>query len=132
MRMRPMSLTLKTDEDLKAVAAFVASLPAVHPEPQISGGDPAKGQALFTLCTSCHAADGSGNQALFGPPLRNLPDWYMLRQLVKFKAGVRGSGQGDMSGALMMPMAATLTDEQAMRDVVAYITTLGNATAQAK
>jgi cytochrome c oxidase subunit 2 len=50
----------------------------------------------------------------------------MLTQLVNFRAGVRGAKAGDTSGALMRPMSMTLADEQAMRDVIAYITTLAN------
>jgi cytochrome c553 len=124
MRMRPMSLALKSDADVTAVAAYVASLAATKPAPQLEGGDVTRGQALYAPCTACHGPDGAGNQALFGPPLRGASDWYLLTQLSNFKAGVRGTKQGDMSGSLMAPMAATLTDEQAMRDVIAYIQTL--------
>ena len=34
MRMRPMALTLRSDEDVAAVAAYVASLPDTNPEPE--------------------------------------------------------------------------------------------------
>jgi cytochrome c553 len=37
---------------------------------------------------------------------------------------VRGTNPADTSGALMRPMAQTLADEQAMKDVIAYIMTL--------
>ena len=63
---------------------------------------------------------------MFGPPLKQVNDWYMLTQLANFRAGVRGAKPGDTSGALMRPMSMTLADEQAMRDVIAYITTLAN------
>ncbi len=124
MRMRPMSLSLANDADVTAVAAYVASLPPVVPKPVLTGGDATKGQALYAPCAACHAPDGSGNQVVFGPPLRYANDWYQLTQLANFRAGVRGTKPGDTSGALMRPMSLTLPDEQAMRDVIAYIATL--------
>ena len=57
----------------------------------------------------------------FWSGLAKLDDWYVLTQLKKFKAGIRGANPADVSGATMRPMAATLPDEQAMRDVVAHI-----------
>jgi cytochrome c553 len=124
MRMRPMSLALAKDADMQAVAAYVAALPPVVPKPVLTGGDAARGQALYAPCAACHAPDGSGNQVVFGPPLRNSNDWYQLTQLANFRAGVRGAKPGDTGGALMRPMVTTLPDEQAMRDVLAYIATL--------
>jgi hypothetical protein len=44
--------------------------------------------------------------------------------LKKFKAGVRGTNALDTSGALMRPMSQTLVDDQAVKDVVAYIVSL--------
>ena len=126
MRMRPMSLALANEADVASVAAYVAALPPIAPSPILEGGDAASGQTLYAPCAACHAPDGSGNQAVFGPPLKHASDWYMLTQLANFRAGVRGTKAGDTSGALMRPMSMTLADEQAMRDVIAYITTLAN------
>ena len=53
----------------------------------------------------------------------------MLTQLQHFKAGVRGTAPGDAQGALMRPMSMTLPDEQAMRDVIAFIMTLSKTQA---
>jgi cytochrome c oxidase subunit 2 len=129
MRMRPMALTLKSDADVEAVASYVASLPAAKQAPELEGGDAAKGQALYAPCIACHNVDGSGMQALGSPPLNQQNDWYLLTQLQHFKAGVRGTKPGDTNGALMRPMSMTLIDEQAMKDVIAYIVTLSNAQA---
>jgi cytochrome c553 len=125
MRMRPMSLYLQSDPDLAAVAAYVEALTPTKPAPALEGGDPQRGQPLYVACASCHGVDGSGNPALFGPPLRHTSDWYLVTQLQNFKTGVRGARPGDTNGALMRPFSMTLADEQAMRDVVAYIMTLG-------
>lgn len=143
MRMRPMSLSLmkrdpKTSEwvprtdEVKAVAAYVATLPRAHPASTLEGGDAARGQTLYAPCTACHAVDGSGNEALGGAPLRNQADWYLVRQLDKFKKGIRGWRGDDTQGAMMRGMVATLPDEQAVKDVVAYISTLGSQAAQAR
>jgi cytochrome c553 len=126
MRMRPMSLTLMREGDVPAVSAYVAGLPRVAPPAVLAGGNAAKGRTLYTPCIACHAADGSGNQALFGSPLANGSDWYLLRQLENFRSGIRGAKPGDQSGAMMRPMAMTLADEQAMKDVIAHIMTLSN------
>lgn len=124
MRMRPMALTIRSDEDVDALAAYVGSMPKTHPEPQLEGGDPERGKQLYTPCIACHAQNGQGNQALFAPPVAAMSDWYLLTQLRNFKAGVRGAAPGDQYGALMRPMSMTLPDEQAMKDVIAHIMTL--------
>lgn len=127
MRMRPMSLTLRREGDVEAVSAYVASLPLTKPPRTIAGGDPARGKVLYTPCIACHGADGTGNQNLFGSPLAASSDWYLLRQLENFRSGVRGAQPGDQSGAMMRPMAMTLADEQAMKDVIAHIMTLSSS-----
>ena len=129
LRMYPMSQYLKTDEDLHAAAHFVSSLPPVLSEPTVVGGDAERGAKLYTPCTACHGPDGGGNQALNAPPLRGRSDWYLLSSLQKFKAGIRGNDPKNANAALMRGMAQMLTDEQAMKDVVAYIGTLSRQTA---
>jgi cytochrome c oxidase subunit 2 len=124
MRMRPMSLTLKTDEDIAAVAAFVAAMPAIDPGPTLAGGDPARGKILYGPCTACHGPIGEGNPQLNGPALNRSHDWYQVDQLKKFKGKIRGSNPQDQTGAMMAAMAGTLADEQAMIDVVSYIMTM--------
>jgi hypothetical protein len=47
-----------------------------------------------------------------------------LTQLKNFKSGVRGTNPQDITGAQMRPMSMILADEQAMKDVIAYIQTL--------
>jgi cytochrome c oxidase subunit 2 len=128
MRMRPMARVLEA-EDVAHTAAFVASMPIAHPEPELEGGDATKGQALYAPCIACHGLDGTGNQALGSPPINHQNDWYLLTQLQHFKAGVRGTAPGDMQGALMRPMSMTLADEQAMKDVIAFIMTLSKTQA---
>jgi cytochrome c oxidase subunit II len=124
MRMRPMSMWLHGDADVANVAAYVASLPKTWPKPQLEGGDPEAGKAKYAVCIACHGVNGEGNQALNAPPLVGASDWYMLTSLKNFKAGVRGTNPKDTTGALMRPMSMTLADDQAILDVIAYISTL--------
>ena len=126
MRMRPMALSLRSEhgDDLKDVAAYVASLPSEKPAPTLAGGDATRGAASYAVCQACHGLAGQGVQATNGPPLANQDDWYLLSSLQRFKAGVRGSSPTDSNGAVMRGMAAILQDEQAMKDVIAHITSL--------
>ena len=124
MQMRPMAMSLATDDEIKTIAEYVSKLPPQKPTPTLSGGDPNKGKVLFGVCVACHQADAGGNEALKAPPLTQASDWYMAASIQKFRAGIRGTNPKDTSGALMRPMAQTLTDDQAVLDVVSYIVTL--------
>jgi len=124
LRMRPMARTLRTNlEDIASVAEFSAALPAV-PAATTLHGDAAAGAARFAVCMACHGPDGKGNQAVNAPSLVGQHDWYLARQIGKFKSGVRGGDPLDASGRTMAPMAMTLPDDQAVADVVAHIATL--------
>jgi cytochrome c553 len=126
LRMYPMSQTLKTDEDIQTMASYVASLPARRAAPTLEGGDATRGAKFYQVCTACHGPDGNGNQAIGSPRLTGQADWYLLSTLQKLKAGIRGSYP---NAVIMRGMAGTLPDEQAMRDVIAYIMTLSSQTA---
>jgi cytochrome c oxidase subunit 2 len=126
MRMRPMALSLRTEhgDDLKDVAAYTASLPSVKPAATLTGGDAERGATHYAVCQACHGAAGEGVPATNGPPVANQSDWYLLSSIERFKSGVRGSNPADPNGAVMRGMAAILQDEQAMKDVIAYMTSL--------
>ncbi len=94
---------------------------------EIQGQPPADatvGQGQYTLCASCHGAQGEGNPALNAPRLAGQPAWYLERQLHYYQDGVRGSHPQDQYGQQMAPMARVLADENAIRNVAAYIETL--------
>ena len=97
-----------------------------RPKPVVLGGDPVRGQALYGPCVGCHGLRGEGNPETFGSPLVYISDWYLLEQLKKFKLGIRGADPRDPVAIMMRPMALTLTDEQAMKDIVAYLSTLND------
>ena len=123
-RMQPMALALDTDEKVDLIAAYVASLPRTNPAPTLEGGNAATGKIYFATCVQCHGSQAQGNIDEFGPPLAGASDWYLLTQLQNFKAGVRGTHADDVIGAKMRPFSMTLPNEQAMKDVIAYIATL--------
>lgn len=124
MQMRPMAMSLASEGEIKTIAQYVSALPVQKPAPTLTGGDPNKGKTLFAPCVACHQADGKGSEPLKAPPLTHANDWYLSASLRKFKLGVRGTNPKDISGATMRPMAQTLTDDQAVADVVSYIVTL--------
>jgi cytochrome c oxidase subunit 2 len=101
LRMRPMSLQMKTETQTQAVAAYVAGLAPVRNPAQLAGADAAAGAQTYVMCIACHGAEGEGNQAVNAPPLAGLDDWYVARQLRKFRAGVRGSSPEDTIGPAM-------------------------------
>ena len=123
-RMRSIAQTINGEDSVRELAAYIAYLPPVKPAPTLTGGDPERGANLFVACVACHGLNGDGNRNLALPAINHQADWYLLTQLKHFKAGIRGGTPGDHAGASMRAMAGTLADEQAMLDVVAYITTL--------
>ena len=123
LRMRPMALSLTSEEDVKAVARYVQTLPPVRHASSLPG-DPKAGEALYGTCSSCHGDTGAGNQDLGGPGLAGVDDWYLATELRKFRSGVRGTNPKDREGRLMRPMARALPDEDGIRNVVAYVETL--------
>jgi cytochrome c oxidase subunit 2 len=90
-------------------------------------GDPVAGKALYATCAACHGANGEGNLALNAPKLSGQAAWYLERQLQHFKQGMRGTSDQDQFGKMMAPMAATLPDDKAIANVVAYIASLPDA-----
>lgn len=122
-RMRPLSRTVDDEIDSRAVAMYISSLPP-HPPAATVQGDAAKGAQLFATCSACHGPEGKGNEQLGAPSLLVQPDWYLVRQLGKFKAGIRGAHPQDTRGQQMRPMAMTLADDQAVHDVIAHVNTL--------
>ncbi|MBF0352805.1 MAG: c-type cytochrome [SAR324 cluster bacterium] len=122
-QMRPMAMTLADEKAIENVAAYIQTLKAVKPVATGSGKVDA-GKAVFMVCSSCHGPNGEGNKALNAPKLSTLPDWYIVRQISNFKAGIRGADPKDIFGAQMRPMAMTVASDQAAADVAAYINSL--------
>ena len=123
MRMRPMALSLTSEDDVKSVAHYVESMPPVRHAATLPG-DPKAGEAIFATCAACHGDNGAGNEDLKAPRIAGVDDWYLATELRKFRSGMRGTSPKDAGGRLMRPMARGLADEDAIRNVVAYVGTL--------
>jgi cytochrome c553 len=124
MQMRPMALTFHNERELSTIAQRVASMAPPKPAPLLTDGNAERGKTLFATCTACHGPAAAGNEQLKAPNIANASDWYLVAQLDKFRKGVRGADPRDTTGAQMAPMARTLPDDQAVKDVVAHIMTL--------
>ena len=122
-QMRPMAMMLSSDQDIADVVAYITSLDLPEP-PQTVDGDVELGKQAYETCIPCHGEFGQGAQALDAPRLSNQHDWYIVRQLENFKAGIRGGHQNDIYGAQMRIMSQMLESDERVRAVAAYIATL--------
>jgi len=122
-QMRPMAMMLARDQDIDDVVAYITSLDTPEPPPTIDG-DLELGRQAYESCIPCHGEFGQGAMALDAPRLSNQHDWYIVRQLENFKAGIRGGHQNDIYGAQMRIMAQMLESDDRVRAVSAYIASL--------
>ncbi len=118
------------DED-SAFKAWLSSQPTYAETLARPAADPTAGAPLYAVCSACHGAQAEANVALNSPKLSGQEGWYLKRQLKYFKQGVRGAHEDDVFGQQMAPMAATLVDDAAIDNVVAYIKTLPDNAAPA-
>jgi cytochrome c oxidase subunit 2 len=121
--MGPVGLRVKQEGVLADAVTFVGALPSAKPAATLTG-DAKHGKQLYAACAACHGAKGEGNARLQAPALAARSDWYLAKQLENFRAGLRGADERDTYGAQMRAVVATLADDKAITDVVAYINTL--------
>jgi cytochrome c553 len=121
--MMPVGWRLQQENVLADAVAFITALESKKAAATISG-NVSHGKQLYQTCAACHGAKAEGNATLQAPALASRSDWYLATQLRNFKAGLRGSDSRDTLGAQMRAIGATLPDEKAINDVVAYINTL--------
>lgn len=110
---------------LSASLSFGTLLAVSSKKTSIKTADTKAGKAKYAVCIACHGVRAEGNKGLNGPALAGLQDWYLERQLKNFKEGIRGTHKDDIYGNQMRPMAMTLASDKDIKDVVAYIKTLG-------
>ncbi len=122
MEMQPMAAAL-TEEQIRTAAEFVSRTRSPQPPVTIEG-DAEAGKKHYNSCVACHGVDAEGNEALGAPGLTGLNDWYLVRQLSNYLNGVRGTDPDDIYGMQMRASTQLLGGEEAIRDVVKYITTL--------
>ena len=123
--MAPMAATLADDQAIADVSAYIASLGSPTSEATVEGDAALGGDYYNQFCGACHGAGAVGNTSLNSPRLVGTDDWYLEAQLLAFRSGERGSHPEDTTGKQMRAMAMVLPNEQAVKDVVAYLRSLG-------
>ncbi len=102
-------------------AAQTASANAAESQtPPKNKGIPS-GHDLYLPCAVCHGDQAEGNREKTAPSLRVQEDWYIVRQLEKFKEGVRGVNPKDSLGLDMRQQALSLKTDEEVQKVAAYI-----------
>lgn len=113
------------DAAIDAIATQVAGFPDVLPAPTFEA-DIDNGRDYYNMvCGACHGPEAVGNEALGAPSLRGIDDAYLARQYELFRDGLRGDHPDDAPGQQMRRMGQVLKDEDAVRNVSAYLLSLG-------
>ena len=122
-QMAPMARLLSTENKIDDVVAFIAS---IEPKKPADGGkgDALKGQSHYVVCKCAQGDAADGIEQQNGPWMAGQHAWYLEKQLRNFRNGLRGYHATDAEGKLMVPQAQLLEDDQAIIDVVTYITSL--------
>lgn len=123
LRMRAMSKQMLSKAEVDAVAGYVAGLAPVTNAKTLEQGDAATGQTAFVVCTACHGDKGQGNEQVKAPPLAGQDDWYVARQLRKFRSRVRGVAPNDPTGPIMQAMSMSIAPDN-IDHLAAYVHTL--------
>ncbi|MBX3269420.1 MAG: c-type cytochrome [Sandaracinaceae bacterium] len=106
-----------------ALAALCAALGGCGYGPSRPEGD-AAGPRLYETCATCHGANGEGNQQFRAPAIAGLPEWYVRRQLEKFRDGHRGAHPADTHGLRMRNMVRTLRHDGDFDAIIAHVTAM--------
>lgn len=110
-----------TQEDAENMALYVLSLS----QPELTNDSAKveainKGQAKFAMCAGCHGADGSGNQFMGAPNLRD-DIWLYGGTIEDIVEGINNGRAG------MMPAQKTLMSEEQIHVLTAYVKSLSQA-----
>ncbi len=122
--MRLSVINLK-DIEVQALAEYISKINADKQKTSINA-DIETGKFVFEHCISCHGEFGEGDQTIGAPKLSGQSDWYLYQQMINFQKGIRGNHQDDLYGRQMKEMAE-MYNEQMLRDVVSYISTIDQA-----
>lgn len=122
--MAPMAMALADEQAMLDVAVYIASLEGDIPARSIRGDRTAGERTFKMICSACHGANGAGRPEIRTPALSGQADWYLVSQLTKFRRGLRGYHDLDISGMQMRGMAAALSTDKAVVDVASYIASM--------
>jgi cytochrome c oxidase subunit 2 len=104
--------------------SWLAGMPTFVQTQMLAAADPSAGAAQYAVCMACHGPSGEGNVALNAPRIAGQEAGYVRRQLHAFRDGLRGAHIDDTYGKQMLPFASMLADDNAIRNVAAYIAEL--------
>ncbi len=113
----------QSERPMSHLGHYLSSLEPIEQAATVEGNADV-GAQHYATCASCHGAQGQGNRDLEAPALAGQADWYLLTQLRNYRSGARGGDPRDPRGQEMATFANILPDDQALRDVVAYIRSL--------
>ena len=119
--------TLMKDYSNQQIADMVSYIKTFQPRKQLNmlHGDLENGKIEYQLnCMACHQENGKGNKQLHAPNLVGLSDVYIVNQLIKYRDGIRGNGNGDKHGKVMQLFAKNLKNETVMKNIASYIISL--------
>jgi cytochrome c oxidase subunit 2 len=123
MQMNFVSSMFGSDDEIRRFAELVnATQPS--PAPATVEGQVRAGRKLYASCAACHGHRGEGNEAANSPRLAGQSDWYLVAQLRNFKTGRRGTHSADPNGKAMAAATLSITEDNMINDLVAYINTL--------
>ena len=124
--------TLADEQAILDVVAHIKTLKSGHPARTDHEGDPARGLKLYTeeiLCSQCHGSAGQGLREPYGkgsdaPRLAGQHDWYLIRQLKNFKAGVRGDPRDRFAMEMRVKAKIEISGDRDIRDLAAYLSNI--------
>ena len=122
VQMNGRAKALPSDQAVRDVAAYIASLPAPS-APVVPAAEARAGASFYASCAVCHGEKGEGNADAGAPRLAGTDRDYLARQLRNFKSGIRGRGE-DTRGAQMRVAVQVLPDDAAIDAVAAYASAL--------
>lgn len=99
----------------------ISQFPALPKKNKVQG-DLRNGEYLYkTSCIDCHRYNGMGDLFFKSSPLALLLDWYLRKQILKFRDKTRGSHIEDKHGTRMQLEVSHLKTEKDILDILAYI-----------
>jgi cytochrome c553 len=110
------------DAMVKSVAQHIAGMRPVVSAPSVHG-DVERGKILYgKLCAECHGVNAQGNAAKESPPLYVFQDWYLVRQIQKFRDGTRKPSAANADAVKMHGVAVQLVRrKQDVKDLAVFI-----------
>ena len=117
-------------EAIRDVSGYIESLKLIPTKVTLKGGNSKRGAELYRdLCMECHRFNGRGELAFRSSQLIGLQDWYIVSQLKKYRAGLRGAEKEDLDGTKMLRITNQMTDDNFI-DLSAHLAELADKYAE--